>query len=199
MVKPQDVGLSSYLGPDVSLAYWSFGSKLPTPTQSKAHRCCFAAPSRHLGDKPRLRRINHHSGLIRMMGCACFTPNTFCLTIYTQAGYLPSLLAEQHARVYTPRFCISTFTLQHIALGLLSVDRFTFSPSHFQQLTKICVYFGLFSTSSRHLLTSLGGHICPRGGHACPLRPAKPAPWWLKGESRSAKPRCIEYSKSKWG
>ena len=67
---------------------------------------------------------------------------------------------------------------------LLSVDRFTFSLSHFQRVTKYDIYFGLY-------FTGLRGHVCPTGGHMCPHRPAACLPWWLKAESRSAKLWCI--------
>ena len=67
---------------------------------------------------------------------------------------------------------------------LLSVDRFTFSLSHFQPFTKNGIYFDLY-------FTGLRGHVCPPEGHTCPLRPVTCLPWWLKAESRSAKLWCI--------
>ena len=84
-------------------------------------------------------------------------------------------------RAYTPRFCISTFTLQPIyfqSTDLLS-DCLISSG-----LKKNGIYFSLF-------FTNLGGHACSPVGHLCPPRLATSTPWWLKGESRSAKPRCI--------
>ena len=48
IVEPQDAGLFSYLGLDVSLTEGAMEASFRKPLQLKAHRCCFAAPSRHL-------------------------------------------------------------------------------------------------------------------------------------------------------
>ena len=85
-------------------------------------------------------------------------------------------------------FSHSTFSLQPIyfqSTDLLSVRLIS------NGLQGNGIYFSFPSANRAIEVTSLGGHTCPPVGHMYSPRLEMSAPWWLKAEGRSSKPRCI--------
>ena len=119
-------------------------------------------------------------------------PSLTDVVIYTPAEASPTNMRNHNARTHIhrssaqPPSLFSPLLLVYFqSTDLLSVHLIS------SNLQKICIYFDLFSTSDGPPHTSLGEHVCPKGGHVCPPRPVRPVPWWLKGEGRNAKLWCI--------